>query len=64
MTLEQYLRQEFEEGKIDHVLRAHVVKLWPEDPGTVEFYVHPMNRNGSTTPLMIVIGNDVRPKFQ
>jgi hypothetical protein len=57
MTLEEYLRLEFEEGKIDHSLRAHVAD------GEVQIYIHPTGRDGRTTPLLVVEDNAVRPKW-
>jgi hypothetical protein len=57
MTLEAYFRAEFAEQKIEHSLRAHVAD------GVVEIYIHPTDRDGRTTPLLIVDGNTVREKF-
>lgn len=57
-SLEQYLREEMSEGKIDFIFRAHSYQ-----GGPVEIYIHPYNRDGSTTPLMIVEGNTVREKI-
>jgi hypothetical protein len=57
MTLEEYFTSEFVDGKIDHWARAHVHE------GVVEIYIHPHGRDGQTTPLLIVTGNSVKPKF-
>jgi hypothetical protein len=52
MTLEQYLRKEMSEGKIDFAFRA---RLSIDD--RVVIYIHPANKNGDTTPDLIVDGN-------
>ena len=56
MTLEQYIRQEHANGTIDFRFRAHVVD------GRVEIYIHPLNRDGLTTPTLIVTGDCVQPR--
>jgi hypothetical protein len=56
-TLEQYLRDEYADGKIDFWFRVHTF-----NGGPVEIYIHPMNEHGETTPVLIVDGNTVRPK--
>lgn len=58
MTLEEYLRYELSEGKIDFRFRAASY-----DGGPVEIYIHPDGKAGKTTPLLIVEGNTVRPKW-
>jgi hypothetical protein len=55
-TLQEYFAKEFAEGKIDHVVRAHV------HAGVVEIYIHPHGRDGVTTSTLIVEGNRVRPR--
>jgi hypothetical protein len=57
IVLEQYLKAEYDEGKIDHIVRAHVFN------GVVEIYIHPHGRDGRTSPMLIVEGNSVRPKY-
>jgi hypothetical protein len=57
MTLEQYFKSECAKGALDFALRATVFA------GVVELYVHPANRDGDTTPPLIVEGDRVRPKF-
>lgn len=56
MTLEDYFKYEYADGKIDFSLRIHV---WE---GVVEVYIHPAGKDGTTTPLLIVEGDTVRPK--
>lgn len=53
MTLEDYIKQEYAEGKIDFAFRAHV---WD---GKVTIYIHPQGKDGRTTPSVQVIGNTV-----
>jgi hypothetical protein len=57
MTLQEYFAAEFADGKIDHWCRAHV------HAGVVEIYIQPHGRDGQTTPLLVVEGNAVRPKY-
>lgn len=57
MTLEQYLKHELAEGKIDFWFRAAV------HDGQVELYIHPANKSGQTTPTLIVEGDTVRAKY-
>lgn len=54
MTLEEYLKYEYADGKIDFSMRIHV---WD---GVVEIYIHPTNRSGTTTPTLVVTGNTVK----
>jgi hypothetical protein len=54
MTLEDYIKREYAEGKIDFRFRASVYA------GVVEIYVHPLGKDGTTTPSLIVEGNTVR----
>jgi hypothetical protein len=55
MTLEDYLRDEAAQGKIDFSLRVHTI------PGnSCEIYIHPTGRDGTTTPMLLVEGNTVR----
>jgi hypothetical protein len=56
MTLEEYLKHEYAEGKIDFSMRASVFE------GVVEVYIHPTGKSGNTTPTLIVEGDSVRPK--
>lgn len=57
-TFEQFLRDAFEKhGIIDFSLRAAAYPGYP-----VEIYLHPSNRDGDTTPPMIVDGNTLRRK--
>ena len=49
MTFEDYLKQEYAEGKIDFSLRFD----------GRSFYIHPTGKNGSTTPNLLVKGNTV-----
>lgn len=51
MTLEEYIKQEYGEGKIDFTFRASVY----EDK--VLIYIHPLGRDGVTTPNLRVKGN-------
>lgn len=51
-NLEDYLRKELAEGKIDFTFRAYSY-----DGSPVEIYIHPLNRDGNTTPLLVVEGN-------
>jgi hypothetical protein len=57
VTLEEYIRYELAEGKIDFRFRAHSF-----EGGPLEIYIHPLDKDGQTTPLLIVEGNTVRPK--
>jgi rubrerythrin len=53
MTLEQYFQKELTDGKIDFRLRA-------TDSGDgVDIYIHPLNRDGATTPNLRVQGNSI-----
>lgn len=54
MTLEDYLKLEYAEGKIDFSMRAAVYN------GVVVVYIHPSGRDGSTTPSLLVTGNTVQ----
>lgn len=54
MTLEDYIKYEYEDGKIDFVFRASVYQ------GVVEIYIHPQGKDGTTTPTLIVEGNTVK----
>ena len=56
MTLEDYLKYELADGKIDFSLRAHY------DGAHVEVYIHPTGRDGTTTPPLVVVGNTVHLK--
>lgn len=51
MTLEDYIRSEYAEGKIDFAFRATVFE------GSVKIYIHPLNRDGNTTPTVEVKGD-------
>lgn len=42
-TLADYLRQATEHGVIDFALRCHT-----KPDGSVEFYIHPLNKSGVT----------------
>lgn len=42
-NLEQYLRDNFNNGVIDHIIRAQV-----DSDGWVSFYIHPHGANGDT----------------
>lgn len=53
MNLEEYFKREGAEGKIDFILRA---ETWD---GVTRFYVHPMNRDGLTTPNLQVVGDQI-----
>ncbi len=59
MTLEEYIRREYGEGKIDFIVRAHIGL--PEPPfhpeGRVFIYIHPDSLPGHTTPNLEVKGN-------
>lgn len=57
MTLEQYLRHELANGAIDFTFRATSF-----NGGPVEIYIHPLNRDGRTTPTLLVEGDTVREK--
>lgn len=54
MTLQEYFQHEYENGTIDFSLRASV---WE---GAVTIYIHPIGKDGTTTPSLIVEGNTVR----
>ena len=58
-TLEQFLRRALAAGAIDFAVRAHSF-----NGGPVEIYIYPLNRNGDTTPTLLVEGNTVREKPQ
>lgn len=53
MTLEDYIKKEYAEGKIDFTFRAMV---WE---GQVTIYIHPNGKDGATTPSVVVRGNTV-----
>jgi hypothetical protein len=52
VTLEEYLRYELEQGKIDFSMRAEV-----RSDGRVMVYIHPTGKDGVTTPSLHVKGN-------
>jgi hypothetical protein len=54
MTLEDYFKHEYAEGKIDFSLRISVYQ------DIVECYIHPSGKSGTTTPSLVVQGNTVR----
>jgi hypothetical protein len=54
MTLEDYLRAEYQGGKIDFSLRINVC----HGP-VVTIYIHPTGKDGTTTPTLLVSGNEV-----
>lgn len=54
MTLEEYIKAEVAEGKIDFTFRASVYD------GKVVIYIHPANASGMTTPSVRVVGNEVQ----
>lgn len=56
MTLEEYLKAEYQKGAIDHALRAHV-----DESGSVSFYIHPLNVSGNTVDY-VVAGNSLTVK--
>jgi hypothetical protein len=51
-TLEDYLRKELHEGKIDFTFRATA-----GNDDRVHIYIHPLNAGGETTPPLLVKGN-------
>lgn len=53
MTLEEYLKYEGAEGKIDFNFRATIYA------GRVVIYIHPAGRDGRTTPNLTVEGDTV-----
>ena len=53
MLLEDYSKAEVAQGKIDFIVRAHVYD------GVVTIYIHPMGKDGRTTPSARVHGNTV-----
>lgn len=57
MTLEEYFKYEYEQGKIDFSARISVFN------GEVEVYIHPTGKDGNTTPTLLVEGNTVREKY-
>lgn len=60
-NLEEYLEKEFNEGKIDFLFRAHIWQA-TELQKQVEIYIHPMGRNGMTSPQLVVKGNTLSEK--
>jgi hypothetical protein len=56
-TLEEYIRNEYAEGKIDFTFRA---SIWPWKGGPVTIYIHPLGKDGQTTPNLTVEGDTVR----
>jgi hypothetical protein len=59
MTLEEFLRNEVREGKIDFRLRASVNESGDGGDAEVRIYVHPLGRDGATTPTLVVAGDTV-----
>lgn len=57
MTLEEYFKYEYEQGKIDFSARISVFN------GEVEVYIHPTGKDGNTTTTLLVEGNTVREKY-
>lgn len=53
MTLEEYFKHEAAEGKIDYHLRC---ECWD---GKVHFYVHPLGRDGLTTPNLQIVDDHI-----
>lgn len=53
MTLEDYFRYEYAQGKIDFSVRVNCY-------GAVELYIHPTGQEGTTTPTLLLEGNTVR----
>jgi len=56
VTLEDYIKKEYTEGKIDFTFRASVYN------GVVEIYIHPLGKDGNTTPSLIVTGDRIQEK--
>ena len=54
-TLEQYLRESYEAGAIDHAIRCEV-----REGGQVKFYIHPEGADGDTLDF-VVTGNALGP---
>lgn len=54
MTLEDYLRAEYADGKIDFSMRIATC----HGP-VVTVYIHPAGKSGNTTPTLLVSGNEV-----
>lgn len=54
MTLEDYLRAEYGDGKIDFSMR--IVRC--HGP-VVMVYIHPNGKSGTTTPTLLVSRNEV-----
>ena len=54
MTLEDYLKHEMSEGKIDFELRAIEA-----EEGRISFYIHPTGADGRTRDY-VVDGNELR----
>lgn len=53
MTLADYIKAEYSQGKIDFALRAHV---WD---GKVHIYIHPAGKDGMTTSTLEVVDDTV-----
>jgi hypothetical protein len=48
-SFEQYLKDEYEQGKIDFRLRVHV-----GEDGHPTFYIHPQGKDGTTTDFVVL----------
>ena len=53
-TLYEYLKSNFENGVIDHAIRAHV-----DAEGWTTFYIHPATVSGKTLDFSVT-GNNLR----
>lgn len=51
-TLNDYLKENFSNNVLDHVIRAHV-----DDEGWVTFYIHPLNADGETLDFSVTANN-------
>lgn len=51
-TLDSYLKENFDNGVIDHAIRAHV-----DEQGWVTFYIHPLNVSGETLDFSVTANN-------
>jgi len=51
-NLEQYMKENFEKGAIDHALRAHV-----NAAGDVTFYIHAAGHNSDTLDFKVEENN-------
>jgi len=57
-SLEEYLRENFSKGIIDHAIRANI-----DSKDIVSFYIHPAGHNGDTLDYIVKRDNIARLNY-